>query len=284
MSDHAPCRRRTWLQFSVRALCLLVIVAAIAFALLGERIRSAERQRYVIGEVQRLGGDVYYEDERIENGYSRTLSREVVSLRRALRDRVNDSYFRTVSFISISSDDVSETLIDEIGKLPQLRELNVTPPVRRSAALQRLVRLRPTLEVIVQWSPRHVPFEEMKSPAALRQAIQKGSALRFTDGFWSIDCAAARPRLAAFREAWVQDKNALKISWLRIDLSSSPDSPMPDAFRQWLGEMGVDTGGMKQMGAGRIIWFQNGAIRDVMWCRDLGDVGDLKLRTQKAFE
>lgn len=273
-------RSRSWLQFSVRTLCLLVVVAAVFFALLGNRIRQAERQRYVIGEVLRLEGDVWYADQREGNSYSTSF--EEMEQARSVRSRLSDSYFRTVANVEIWSDDVPDKLLAEIGRLPEVKELTVTPPVQRSAAMQRLRQSRPDLEVHENWAPRHVPFREMKSPAELRREIATGNVVLFTDGFWSMDCDLTRPKLAAFHDAWVQDKKAVKIHWLRIDLSGF-DSPMPDAFRAWLDEVGLSTGGMKQSGAGWIVWFQSGKIRDAMWCHELPDEKELLQRTSSAF-
>ncbi|HUE70074.1 MAG TPA: hypothetical protein VMP01_04225 [Pirellulaceae bacterium] len=264
----------------MRTLCLLVIVAAVFFALLGNRIRQAERQRYVIGEVLRLEGYVWYADERTANGYSR--SGEDDEQAGSVRRRLSNSYFRTLEDITIWSDDVPDKLLAEIARLPAVHELTVTPPVLRSAAVQRLRQSRPDLEVHEHWAPRHVPFREVKSPAELRREIATGNVVLFTDGWWSMDCQETRPKLAALYNDWIENESAPKIHWLRIDLSGF-DSPMPDAFRGWLDEVGLGTGGMKQSGAGWIVWFQDGKIRDAMWCHELPDEKELLQRTSSAF-
>lgn len=80
----------------------------------------------------------------------------------------------------------------------------------------------------------------------------------------------------------MKDREAIKINWLRVDLSGF-DSPMPGAFRNWLNEVGLGTGGMKQSGAGWIVWFQSGKIRAAMWCNELDDEKELLQRTSSAF-
>lgn len=55
----SPTKRR-WLQFGLRSLLGLVAVAAIALAVI---VVPAERQRWAVAALRRLGGSVFYEGD-----------------------------------------------------------------------------------------------------------------------------------------------------------------------------------------------------------------------------
>lgn len=278
MLEHASPRRRIWRQWSLRALFLFVLGVAVVCVLFGERIRRGERQRYVLAEIERLGGDLEI-DVRFSDEVDGT--RGTLPVNRD-RDRWRGSYMRTLAEIDLLSDEVPDRLLANIGRLPDVQQLRVTPPVHRSPAMQRFMTARPDLKVYVSWSPRHVPFREVASPDELREAITTGNAVLFTDGGWNIDCAAARPQLADFHEAWMADPTAPPVIWLRADLSTY-SNPHADAFREWLWEIGLSPGGLKSMGAGWIIWLKDGAIRDATWCFQVTGKEELHERTHRAF-
>jgi hypothetical protein len=268
-------RGHLWRQWSLRTLCLLVLGVAAICAVFGERVRHGERQRYVLAEVERLGDAAH--DVRVSGEAPAS-----IRFNGSNRSVWHASYMERLLEVDLWSDEVPDKLLAEIGGLPDVRKLTVTPPVQRSPAMQRLMRARPELKVNVSWSPRHVPFREVTSPNELREATATGNAVLFTDGGWNGTFALARPLLAEFHEAWTADPSSPHVTWLRADLSEC-FKPPADAFRAWLVEVGLSPGGMKQMGAGWIIWLQDGAVRDATWCFQVTSKEELNERSRRAF-
>jgi hypothetical protein len=269
------------LRFSLRVLCVVLLAIAVCFALLGNRIRQAEHQWMFLSQIERLEGDVWYADERSPDGWTRTENPDVD--REGLQARLYNACFRSFDRVSILADDVPAELFDDVATWSELRELIVSPPVARGAAVQRLKQSRPDIDVHVHWAPRHVPFQEMNSPEELQGAIQAPHVLLFIDGFWSVDCAVFRPIAAAIPEAWNAKSNRPSVAWLRIDLSDV-NSKVTQEFWQWLGERGLPLGGLKQQGAGLVVWFEDGHVKSADWCFRFSDVDSLMARTLAQFD
>jgi len=56
-----PKPKRTWLQFRLRTLFVLVLVAAVPCGWLKWKIDRKQKERAAVAEINNLGGQVYYD-------------------------------------------------------------------------------------------------------------------------------------------------------------------------------------------------------------------------------
>jgi hypothetical protein len=55
-----PKRQRRWLQFSVRTLLVLILVASVGLAWIASKLKQSREQRQAVQAIQRLGGTAIY--------------------------------------------------------------------------------------------------------------------------------------------------------------------------------------------------------------------------------
>jgi hypothetical protein len=271
--------RTFWLRFSLRSLVVVIVLISIALAACGDWIRRAERQRYVLREVARLGGhelDVFFTDERTEHGYSRTYDNGD-----APRSQFTDSYWRSIATIHLEDDDIPTALVDELAQLPELEHVSVSPVVVATPHWKKLEELRPDIETIVSWQPRHVPFAELTTRKDLHGIANEALAVVFVDGGWSIDCAVFRPVLSRAYENWSAGAQSRHLEWRRIDVSNL--GPWHTEVTDWLGNHGISMGGLKQQGAGRVIWIRDGQVAAADWCVDFDESDSILDRIRTIF-
>ena len=274
--------RPRFLRFSLRGLLIAVTLFAIPLAIIASYIRRAERQRYIIGEVKRLGGTIFYADEHSIEGYERDyVSEKDLS---ALRKRLGDGYYRTIDFVDISpADEVPDELFAAIAALPELRGLEVSPKASLSAGMSLVTSTHPRLELHVEWRFTHTFGEAASIVDELDAALAADYCLLFVDGDWSRGAVAARPVLARFARSWTQKGELPAVSFVAVDLSDRLETGYV-ATHEWIDSEAIPRSALEAEGrVGMVIWIKEGRVKDFRWNAHELSQDELFRLTRAAF-
>ena len=114
-------KRRSWLQFSVRALLLAVILIAV---FLGVQVNRARTQARAVAEVKAYGGFVHYDYEYVNGAYKSGCQPWAPSW---LRAAIGDDFFRTAVEVNLICDGVGAAQVltarTDDAVMPVLRDL-----------------------------------------------------------------------------------------------------------------------------------------------------------------
>jgi hypothetical protein len=114
-------KRRSWLQFSVRALLVAVLITAV---FLGVQVNRARAQARAVAEVKAYGGFVHYDYEYVNGAYKPGCEPWAPSW---LRAAIGDDFFRTAVEVNLICEGVGPTQVQtartDDAVMPVLRDL-----------------------------------------------------------------------------------------------------------------------------------------------------------------
>jgi hypothetical protein len=277
-----PPRKASWLRFTVRTLCIAVMLISVVFACLGSRIRQGERQRALINAVEYVGGEVLFADERTVDGYG-----DVYSPRQRSWDQsvFGNCYSRKIYYISLpDADAIDPDLLSKLAYFPELTAITVSPAVAGMPGLRQFKKSNPNLKIHVAWALRHAPeVSTVTSIHEFEKALHDGRSVLFIDGDWSLVSAASRPVYSEFAHTWRPAPDDPPMHFIRLDFSTS-NTPLWHHVQKWLDAESVERGGYKNFGGvGKVLWVQDGHVKD--WATHVGGLNceDMIARTRKAF-
>jgi hypothetical protein len=105
-----PKPKRRWFQYSLGTLLVFVTVYAIPCSWLAVKMRQAERQREATTAIEKLGGQVHWDDK---------AKRWPAWLRRVL----GDDFFSSVVDVNLSGSQVTDAGLEHLKGLSQLQTL-----------------------------------------------------------------------------------------------------------------------------------------------------------------
>jgi hypothetical protein len=253
-----PTRPRL-LRFSLRGLLIAITLCAVGLGIVGAYVRRAERQRYIIGEVKRMGGTIFYADEHTTLGYERNyISEKDLS---ALRKRLGEGYYRTIDFVDISpAEDVPDELFAALAALPELRGLQVAPNVSQHPGVAMVRKAHPQLEVHEEWQVRHTFGDVASTPEEFEAALAEDHCVLFVDADWWPAAVAARPVLARFASSWTAKGERPRVSFVALDVSD-PFGLVgrTTVTEKWMDSQLLPLGEMETPDrVGMVIWIENG--------------------------
>jgi hypothetical protein len=131
-----PTTRRRWLQFSLRTLMVLVLLASVAMSWLAVKMQRAKRQREAANRIVKLGGSVTYDYEVDASGQRipNTNAPGPTWLRRLL----GQDFFADVVQANLDSTEVTDAELEFLNGLPRLRWLNLFNTQVTDAGLKHL--------------------------------------------------------------------------------------------------------------------------------------------------
>jgi internalin A len=153
--------RRSWFRFSIRAMMLLVLAAAVVQ---GWQVNKARKQRAAVAAIQRSGGWAHYDYE-FKNGKLTPGQSPWAPL--WLRKMVGDELFQNVRQVSLVYDnstgkrfdnrnvDACDDLLKQIARLPGLRELLLKESQATDEGLRQIGKMT-GLEELYIWDARAV--------------------------------------------------------------------------------------------------------------------------------
>ncbi|HVC92360.1 MAG TPA: hypothetical protein VND64_01655 [Pirellulales bacterium] len=126
--------KRTWFQFSLKGLMVLVVVAAVASGLLKWQMVHKRRERAAVAEVAKVGGLVEYDWQ---------LTLEADSPRAAgLRALCGDDFFSSVVLIQISTNKINDEWLAHLEPLAQLSQVSIHSKRITDAGVQYLTKFK----------------------------------------------------------------------------------------------------------------------------------------------
>ena len=105
-NDDKPKPRRRWYQFSLRTLLILVTLSAVPLSWLGWKLEQGRRQRDTMAWVEKLGGNVTFEDVKDKSWW---------------RERVDEWFGEKVLRVYLDITQVSD--LSPLSELKNLEEL-----------------------------------------------------------------------------------------------------------------------------------------------------------------
>lgn len=121
----------------------------------------------------------------------------------------------------------------------------------------------------------------ISAAAELKTVTSTGQVVLFVDCNWNGDVVGFR---APFREfaGWCRNETSIRPATIVLDADNQ--DALWQALQELWSNLHVSAGGLKIYGgAGRVVWFEDGDIRDVAWCHHLPDVAGIKERTRDVF-
>ena len=100
--NEMPRPRRRKFQYSLRSLCLVMLLACIGMSWLGDKIQKARRQREIVEEIQKVGGGAYYD---YQADWVRTGAQPLSP--RWLRHLLGDDFFWNVDYVNFDDTQVT---------------------------------------------------------------------------------------------------------------------------------------------------------------------------------
>ena len=131
-----PKPRRRWLQFSLRTLLVLMLVASLPMSWLAVELRRGRQQRAAVLAVQKMGGDVRY--ERDASGRLRTSVPWLMGL-------LGEESHANVHVVGLFNRPVTDSDLIHLRRLGNLRRLDIARTAVSDvglAHLQGLTRLQ----------------------------------------------------------------------------------------------------------------------------------------------
>jgi hypothetical protein len=113
MTITATKSRRRWFQFSLKALMVLVVVAAIPCGWLKWKMVCKERERAAAEEIENLGGLVMYGREKEPPGAA------------WLRKLLGDDFFSTVHFVRLDGNKIADESLVNLEQFADLETLQL---------------------------------------------------------------------------------------------------------------------------------------------------------------
>ncbi len=274
--------KRRRFRFGLRGLLTAFAGMALVLGLFRAHFVRAERQRYVIREVQRLGGTVWFtDDHEIMHGWY-TGKQDLPADQNGLRYFVPGSYRGTIERVDLDETDVvPERLLLEIAQLPKLRDLAIAPPTSKSPVVASLKQSRPDLNLEVRWQLRHAPITTISSAEGFREAISEDRTILFLDMPSSNRFFQWRERQAiaelATKLAELPQTRSIKV--FRLEYLQK-QSAAALACQAWIQSLPKET---VYGHTGNAIWISRGRVMKFHHSPDLLDPAELLEFTEKAW-
>jgi hypothetical protein len=158
--EQKPARQRPFLQFSLRALLLLIAVCAVSLGLAFHRAREQAR---AVAAIRNAGGSVWYDFQEGPDVYSPNVT-GTSNVPSWLVDQFGVDLFHNVIAVSLS-DSPTDDALEALDSLPKTQFLSLFAPVKGKAIahLSRLTELR--LLAVWTWD---ITDDELSELTALR--------------------------------------------------------------------------------------------------------------------
>ena len=275
-----------WPRYSLRSIGVATALIAIVLAYLGAQWRSYRQQLFVAQQVEAIDGGTWYgprEGLHVVEVYTGHLSNQFTpSFARYLMGE--GPQIQEIDFTDL--DYVPPSLLKEIGKLPDLQSLLVTPIVSRTPEVQAIIRKEGIKVSIVENRDQFV--EVIDTPEEFQQGITDSNVVLFLDCDWSVSAVLTRRRHSLLASHWQNEHRNSQSKrpnarFLRVDLNDTKTS-LWAALQTWQREKGIERSGMKNLGgAGRVFWLREGKL--VRYDPTLAEVPvfEVMQRTEEAF-
>ncbi len=117
--------------------------------------------------------------------------------------------------------------------------------------------------------------------AELRTVTATGQVVLFVDCPWNGDVVGFREPFREFA-GWCRNETSIRPATVMLDADNQ--DALWQALQALWSNLRVSAGGLKNYGgAGRVVWFEDGVVRDIAWCHHLQDVAGIKERTRDVF-
>ena len=121
-----PTPKRRWYQFSLRALLVFVVLVSIGMSWVAVRKQRVRRQREAVRAIEKLGGDVRYEEAQ-------------TPVPRWLRELLGDDFFfLKVDTVHLSGTEVTDVGLEHLKWLATLEALFLSNTQVTDAGLESL--------------------------------------------------------------------------------------------------------------------------------------------------
>jgi hypothetical protein len=114
--------KRRWFQYSLRMLLVVVTLCAVSCSWLAVKLRQARRQREIVAAIEKLGGDVRYDEWFGRDSDQPTRSPAPVWLHNWL----GDDFFRTVTVVDFRGNAIGNEDLGHLKSLPHLQSVLVS--------------------------------------------------------------------------------------------------------------------------------------------------------------
>jgi Leucine-rich repeat (LRR) protein len=131
----SPPRNRRWLQFSLRTLIGIVLLASVWMSWVAVRIQRAEKQKVAVQAIERLGGGVTYDYQLASGQFVPSAKPPGPTWTRSL---LGEEFFAQVLAVGYYGPQVTDAWLEPVTKLPQLRELWLTETRVTDRGLEQL--------------------------------------------------------------------------------------------------------------------------------------------------
>jgi hypothetical protein len=278
-----------WPKFTIRSLGIAIAIAAIVFAYIGAQWRGYQRRLFVLQQVEAIDGGYVLEND---GGFQSLdlYTHHVVHRERHTFFQYLLGKQRRLEEIRLDGlDYVPARLLREIGQMPEVECLVVSPAVSRTTEVQS-IREQNRIEVLIVERPDQF-IEVIDSVESFYRTISRPNVVLFLDGEWSTSALITRRKFSLLADYW-NGGTKLKLNagsanqpvrFLRVDLTNA-NTPVWKALQTWQESQGLPKAALKAFGGvGRVFWIKDGKV--VHYLPTLADVTnhDVFLRTNAEF-
>ena len=121
----------------------------------------------------------------------------------------------------------------------------------------------------------------ISTPADFQAVTSTGQVVLFVDCGWNSDVVGFHDPFHEFA-GWCRNETSIRP--VTVVLDANNQDALWDTLQMLWEDLRVSSGGLKNLGgAGRVVWIDDGEVRDVAWCFHLRDVRELQQRSEAAF-
>jgi hypothetical protein len=131
-----PKPKRRWYQFRMRTLLVFVLLLSVPLSWFAWKLQKARRQREAVEAIVEAGGYVYYDFQIDETGAEITGAQPTAPV--WLRKSLGDDFFRAVTTVDLSGTQVTNTGLECLRGLNNLKELYLGGNLVTDAGLEHL--------------------------------------------------------------------------------------------------------------------------------------------------
>jgi len=115
--------RRRWYQFSLRTLLIVVTLVGCGLGWLGFKVREARRQEVAVAAIEKLGGQVAYDDQ--FDSLGNYVGKVVPPGPAWLRELLGNDFFRNVRTVDLTLPTLRDADLDQLQWLSTCKWLNL---------------------------------------------------------------------------------------------------------------------------------------------------------------
>lgn len=121
-AEAAPKSKRRWFQYSLWTLLIVITLCAVSCSWLALKLRQARRQRETVAAIEKLGGNVRYDE-----WFGRDSDQSTRTPAPAwLYNLLGDGFFRTVTVVDFRGNAIGDVDLAYLKSLPQLQSVLVS--------------------------------------------------------------------------------------------------------------------------------------------------------------